>query len=774
MHIPRVVWPLLFAIAIVLTAVSLHAQAPIATEPILSPGWATISTAIPPGQLPAGAGAQLGSLPTQTDVLRRWPDGSAKHVRLTAYAPSAGGYPVTVGPRPPGSVVPTWPSASVRFTVGGTFYTATLPAFSSTFETRLNGPLVRESRVIVAPVSTSGPHPLLQVVFYVASYADGGHLLDVAVRNVKDRVDGDRVVADVSVAINGAVVFARTAVSQAYLTTWHERFPVNLTEATFVHDPEPFYAAKAFPRFNANVAWPGSAHPAEQADDFSAPDYDILRFAHIDPHMGATGWRPDISVPYPDPVARYLVHHKLGSLHMIRAWGDASGSWSGHITTATGTRITLAQDVQWWLDVGGRGVAPHGPLAGLGYGLGIRGATEFLENAHLPQIVYPAYLFTGDWYYADQLGLWAAAVPLLVWPGDPTWYSYRGANGILEHDQVRGVGRGLSVVADAAAWLPDTDPDLAYFTAVVQANVAWLDTDTTFSDGGPLHVPSYWLWRTSPGDFDPNWQHWVPWLDVYVQWAVAKAQRYGLVTGTAGQAFVRRVGASQHELWSNPAWPLWHKAPGALLVIPAAPAPTSYVTPYVGPRTFADLQTILAANDALWPPPYGSSGPIAGYFGTEAHVALTLAAGVGIDTAADRAALLAVPNVPADLATRAGFYIDPDTTTTTPPPPVDTDRDGIPDASDNCPLLANAAQFDSDADGIGDACDSTPLPVPVPAPLPSCLLNGVSYPQGQRTTVQLRPASISGWLGLHPEWQFISSVPKNRNWSIVTIECKGV
>ena len=38
----------------------------------------------------------------------------------------------------------------------------------------------------------------------------------------------------------------------------------------------------------------------------------------------------------------------------------------------------------------------------------------------------------------------------------------------------------------------------------------------------------------------------------------------------------------------------------------------------------------------------------------------------------------------------------------------DSDGDGIPDATDNCPNVSNPAQIDSDGDGMGDACDSTP------------------------------------------------------------------
>jgi hypothetical protein len=63
-------------------------------------------------------------------------------------------------------------------------------------------------------------------------------------------------------------------------------------------------------------------------------------------------------------------------------------------------------------------------------------------------------------------------------------------------------------------------------------------------------------------------------------------------------------------------------------------------------------------------------------------------------------------NTPADLGPFSGIAAGGEhTIAIAGPPPLDTDGDGYPDTTDNCPTIANPTQADCNSNGIGDACE---------------------------------------------------------------------
>src|SRR4051794_3282372 len=205
-------------------------------------GWATFGLALPQGA--AKSGVQVGALRTQTDVKVRWPDGSIRFAIVTARVVEDGAYPITPSSIEGGTVAMRTPAATVAFTIGGRTYAAALPAKRTEFW--LNGPLVSESRAVVAP----GDHPFLRVIFDVRSYAGGGDRVDVAVENCLDVDGADQLTYDVAITIGDQRVFQRSKLTHKYLARWRQVFPTNsLALSAVTPDLKPFNVVHALPAY---------------------------------------------------------------------------------------------------------------------------------------------------------------------------------------------------------------------------------------------------------------------------------------------------------------------------------------------------------------------------------------------------------------------------------------------------------------------------------------------------------------------------------------------
>ena len=88
--------------------------------------------------------------------------------------------------------------------------------------------------------------------------------------------------------------------------------------------------------------------------------------------------------------------------------------------------------------------------------------------------------------------------------------------------------------------------------------------------------------------------------------------------------------------------------------------------------------------------------------------------------------------------------------------PADTDRDGVPDSSDNCPHVRNRDQLDSNRDGRGDACQPDRV-------RPRVRVAPGWATRGQPAFVTLRATDDRGFLRLHI-WLAYQGHPVTSGW----------
>jgi len=536
--------------------------------------------------------------------------------------PTAGTYAIKEAAPQGSSFTPTYPDARVQLNVGGTVYTATLPRAESA-DTWLRGAMVRETRYTVTPVDLSGtPHPFLSVIFDVRAYLDGATRLDVTVEDTADIPAATSATYSVDVIANGQNVYHHDTLTQYYLTRWRKTFDLGLTESQVTPDFGPYYQSGALPQYLDSV--PNDTYSV------TGPTFDILQRGGLTfNQMDQAGGRPELA-PYPDWVAEYLVHKDPTQRAYILRTGDLSGSQPLHLREFNGSPVSIDARPNFWIDWrGGPGNSPAGDMTAIMAPLDQNPIYPNIE--HQVSMAYVPYLLTGDRYYAEELAFWADYGMLASQP----LYIRQESLGLLGDGSVRAIAWPLRELADAAAYLPDNDPNKAYFAAKVENNLQWFDQ---YASGQNPY--NYWprppsnalgtsFELTSPDM--PGYQGKVimsQWQQNFLAWAISHANAQGF---TGGDVLMARMVAFQNKLFnSGPNYPREYAAP-------YYPQVGTYDT--AGNWTFfTSMQQVFDANDRN---PDGSIIPVdqpeefQGYYGRDARLSLMTATRLGMLGAQD-------------------------------------------------------------------------------------------------------------------------------------------
>lgn len=549
----------------------------------LGPGWATFGLALPRGA--ATTGVQVGTLPTQTDIKTRWPDGTIKFCVVTVKILTAGAYAITAAD--PVSGLPplvAWPQAVVTLTIGGVAYRAALPSTPTSDSMWLSGPLVRESRVVVVPTTSAlvkatryrkaavvraprAEDPAMVFVYGPSAQAlalgwGEQPLPPTQVSPAAKASPSARAVVDPAAHPSLQVVFdvrsyeggghrvdvtvqnvrdSRASVKVTYdVMITIDNVPVfsrsGLTQYCRtrwreVFPAQGFVAAAVVPDFTpaykAGVLTPFLSTVTDQRRSIAGQAWDPLQFGEMNPIMMTPGGRPEIG-PYPTWTAQYVVHRKADQLAYMLKCADRGGSWSSVLMKADGLgTIRLDERPNYYLS----GAAPDGPSDGE--------ITYQLDPTHAPSLFYVPYLVTGDRYYLDMQKGWANYFLIQTYTGPA--YAFGADVGGLRSDrnlaigslfthaiEPRGLGWPLRELVYWASIAPDTDPDQLYAQVCLKNNLTILEDYGNRPAQGFFNAP---FEDFDPGNLHAGYASQSLWQSSFVAWALDLARQHGFGPG---------------------------------------------------------------------------------------------------------------------------------------------------------------------------------------------------------------------------------------------------
>ncbi len=359
-----------------------------------------------------------------------------------------------------------FPTADIK---SRTTYTATCPG-SVSGDLWLSGAIVKEWRHKVTPIDGSAnPHPWLRVIFDVRVYSDAAAKVWCTVENCLNVALATMVPYDVTIALNGSPTFTATDVRHWVTARWCEYYGIGLTESTVAEDWTPFWASRAFVKYEATTTNTRFRINGGQINENLGRFGILERGGMSSNEMDQASGRAELGF-FPDWLASYIAHKGEQKAWTIAA-AYKGGSNPLHIREADGSPWLRSNHTTFWFDERGKdgGLPVNQPQINL-----INGHQDiesndpiYADRAHQPSFVFPGYVLTGDRFLHDEMVDWANWNTLNI-----PYHS----DGSQEDTAPRAMGWPLRNMAEALAFMTDGNPNAAIIASGIASTLSWCDS----------------------------------------------------------------------------------------------------------------------------------------------------------------------------------------------------------------------------------------------------------------------------------------------------------
>lgn len=462
----------------------------------------------------------------QVNVKATHPDGSVRQAIISGVVPSLKAGEILPLPlirelsSETTSNVSSHSNVLVKLIIAGEEYTA---CASDELDIWFTGPISTDNLTKYVPFKNAAgvDHPVLTAQFSVRTYlGTDSQRVDVTIEHTKAYKSLTDISYDSFIYVNNTQVYSGSILHYV-AARWRKVFWTGSPpELHIKHNSEYMVGTKALANYDTTIkisestlsGYYNSLNPAPPAVLQFQPMYS----GRFQPVFGAPGGRPELGLA-PDHYAAFVISGDKRAKDLMLASADVAGSFGTHLRDSDGRMFDI---IHWPYATGaGTPADSYNKLTGQRehLGGGVTASKLKPDTSHQPAFAYIPYLYTGDYFYLEELQFWCN---WNLYMHNCAYRSYE--KGIIQSDQVRGQAWTIRTLAEAAYITPDAHYNKMAFQYWLDNNMEYYRVRYTDGDNNQLGIltngPAI-AYSTKTGI--------APWMDDFFTSAIGRCSEMG-------------------------------------------------------------------------------------------------------------------------------------------------------------------------------------------------------------------------------------------------------